>query len=234
MNTTPQLPLPLRGGPEQRFETFVGSPDAVALLRQMIAGSVPTVFLSGPVGSGKTHLALATVQEAAAQGLAVQYVPLRHARGRAASALAGLERLGLVVLDDVDELLGEREDEVALFEFHNRARASGAAVLYIAHDIPAALPPGLPDLRSRFGQCTQLILPRIDDELRHAILQRKALVRGWELDEAAVGFLLRRVGRDMASLTALLDRLDRASLAQQRRVTVPFLRQFLELDSADD
>jgi len=232
VSVTPQLPLLLRGGPEQRFDTFVGSPDAVALLRQMAAGGVPAVFLSGPAGSGKTHLALATVQEAAAQGLAVQYVPLRHARGRAASALAGLERLGLVVLDDLDALLGEREDEIALFHFHNRARASGAAVLYIAQETPAALPPGLPDLRSRFGQCTQLILPRIDDDLRQAILQRKAQARGWELDEAALGFLLRRVGRDMASLTALLDRLDRASLAEQRRVTVPFLRQFLEQDAA--
>ncbi len=51
------------------------------------------------------------------------------------------------------------------------------------------------------------------------------------LEDAALDWLLRRVGRDLASLTALLDRLDRASLAAQRRMTVPFLRQVLGASS---
>src|SRR5690606_32855775 len=186
------------------------------------------VLLSGPAASGKTHLALATVQAAAAQGHAVQYVPLAQLRGKAAVGLAGLERLDLVVLDDLDAVLEQRDDEIALFDFHNRARDAGVAVLYLARETAAALPPGLPDLRSRLAQCTQVVLPRSDDALRRAILQRKAQVRGLALDEAALDFLLRRVGRDMGSLAALLERLDRASLAEQRRLTVPFIRTFLE------
>lgn len=233
MSVTPQLPLALRPAPDFRFDTFVGAGEVVELLRALAAGAPDFVFLSGPEGSGKTHLALATVQAAAAHGIAVQYVPLARLKGNAADGLAGLERLGLIVLDDLDALLGDREDEIAVFDFHNGARASGSAVLYTAHDTPANLPPGLPDLRSRLGQCTQAILPRIDDDLRLAILQRKAQVRGWLLDAAAVGFLLRRVGRDMASLSALLDRLDRASLAEQRRVTVPFIRAFLEQETGN-
>ncbi|HWU70913.1 MAG TPA: DnaA regulatory inactivator Hda, partial [Pseudoxanthomonas sp.] len=39
--------------------------------------------------------------------------------------------------------------------------------------------------------------------------------------------LLTRTDRDLGVLVGLLDRLDRASLAAQRRVTVPFLRQVL-------
>ncbi|MCX7563806.1 DnaA regulatory inactivator Hda [Xanthomonadaceae bacterium XH05] len=232
MNTTPQLPLALRPAPDFRFDTFVGSPETVEALREIAEGSPGFAYLSGPAGSGKTHLALATVQNAAAQGIAVQYVPLERLKGKASEGLVGLERLGLIVLDNLETLLSAREDEIALFDFHNRARASGSAVLYVARETPAALPPGLPDLRSRLGQCTQLILPRVDDVLRHVILQRKAEARGWLLDDAAIGFLLRRVGRDMASMSALLDRLDRASLAEQRRVTVPFIRAFLEQDAA--
>lgn len=233
MSVTPQIPLALRPAPDFRFDTFVGAGDAVALLDAMAAGAPGFVYLSGPEGSGKTHLALATVQAAAANGLAVQYVPLARLKGQAAAGLAGLERLGLIVLDDLDALLGEREDEIALFDLHNRARAGGSAMLYTAHETPGALPSGLPDLRSRLGQCTQLMLPRPDDDVRHAILQRKAQARGWLLDDAAVGFLLRRVGRDMASLSDLLDKLDRASLAEQRRVTVPFIRAFLEQVDAE-
>jgi len=58
-------------------------------------------------------------------------------------------------------------------------------------------------------------------------LRERAQRRGLALDEAALEWLLRRVGRDLAGLTALLDQLDRASLAAQRRITVPFLRMTL-------
>jgi DnaA-homolog protein len=59
------------------------------------------------------------------------------------------------------------------------------------------------------------------------VLRERAQRRGLVLEEAALDWLLRRVGRDLAGLAALLDELDRASLAAQRRITVPFLRQAL-------
>ena len=59
--------------------------------------------------------------------------------------------------------------------------------------------------------------------MRHPWAQR----RGLQVDEAAIDWLLRRVERDLGSLAGLLDRLDRESLAAQRRITVPFLRQVL-------
>lgn len=233
MSSTPQLSLPLRPASDLTFDSFVGRQETLEPLRSLAGGAPGFVLLSGPVDSGKTHLALATAQAAATEGVAVQYVPLAQLKGRVAAGLAGLERLALIVLDDLDALLGEREDEIALFDFHNRARASSSAVLYTAREAAAAMPPGLPDLRSRLGQCTQLVLPRPDDDLRKAILQRKAHRRGLLLDDAVVSFLLRRVGRDMASLVSLLDRIDQASLAEQRRVTVPFIRTLIDLDETD-
>jgi DnaA family protein len=88
----------------------------------------------------------------------------------------------------------------------------------------------LPDLRSRLGQCTRITLLPLDDEGRREVLRERAQRRGLALDDPALDWLLRRVDRDLASLTALLDRLDRASLAAQRRITVPFLRQTLGVD----
>ena len=66
-----------------------------------------------------------------------------------------------------------------------------------------------------------------EDAGRREVLRQRARRRGWALEEPALEWLLRRVGRDLGGLTALLDRLDRASLAAQRRITVPFLRQVL-------
>jgi DnaA family protein len=88
----------------------------------------------------------------------------------------------------------------------------------------------LPDLRSRLSQCTRIALAPLDDDGRRAVLRERAQRRGLLLDEAVLEWLLKRVGRDLAGLTGLLDRLDRASLAAQRRVTVPFLRKVLEAD----
>ena len=110
---------------------------------------------------------------------------------------------------------------------HNRARAAGVALMYAARDIPDAIGLGLPDLRSRLGQCTRITLAPLDEEGRRDVLRQRAQRRGLALEDAALDWLLRRVGRDLGGLTALLDRLDRASLAAQRKITVPFLRQTL-------
>jgi DnaA family protein len=92
---------------------------------------------------------------------------------------------------------------------------------------PDALPLALPDLRSRLSQCTRIMLAPLDDTGRREVLRLRAKRRGLAIDEAAIDWLLRRVDRDLSSLARLLDQLDRASLAEQRRITVPFLRQVL-------
>lgn len=233
---TPQLPLALRYPPDQRLDTFVAAPDgALAQLRALAhaggtdePGERPDwIFLAGPAGVGKTHLALATCAAADASGRRAAYLPLKAAAGRLRAALDALEGNDVVALDDLDAIAGDRDDEVALFDFHNRARSAGLAVLYAAQASPDALPLGLPDLRSRLGQCTRISLSPLDDDGRRTMLRERAQRRGLVLEEAALEWLLRRVGRDLAGLTALLDQLDRASLAAQRRITVPFLRMTL-------
>lgn len=223
-----QLPLALRYPPDQRFETFVGAaPGAIAQLRALADGSGGWLYLDGPPGTGKTHLALAACAAAEALGRSAAYLPLAAAVGRLAEALEALDGRALVALDGVEAIAGRDEDELALFDFHNRARAAGSAVLYTAAAPPAALPPGLPDLRSRLAQCARIALQPLDDEGRADVLRLRARRRGLQFDEAAIAWLLRRAGRDLAGLAAQLDALDRASLAAQRRVTVPFLRQVL-------
>jgi len=90
------------------------------------------------------------------------------------------------------------------------------------------LPFVLPDLVSRLEQCTRLALEPLDEAGRREVLRQRAARRGLELDETVLDYLFRRVGRDLSTLTALLDRLDRESLAAQRRITVPFLRGVLD------
>ncbi len=228
--SVPQLPLALRCPPDQRLETFIGAPDgALAQLRAAATGdSRDWVYLVGPAGSGKTHLALALCAAAEQAGRGSAYLPLQAAAGRLRDALEALEGRDVVALDGLDAIAGQREDEVALFDFHNRARAAGVTLLYTASAAPDALGLVLPDLRSRLSQCGRILLDALDDAGRGAVLRERAIRRGLALDQAAIDWLLTRTGRDLGGLVVLLDRLDRESLAAKRRITVPFLRQVLD------
>lgn len=228
-----QLPLALRYPPDQRLDTFIDAAAGnIAQLRALAerAGG-DWLFLQGPEGVGKTHLALAACAAAEAAGRRAAYLPLQAASGRLRDALDALEGNDLIALDGLDVIAGERDDEVALFDFHNRARSAGLAVLYTAQVAPDALELTLPDLRSRLSQCARITLSPLDDSGRRAVLRDRAQRRGLVLEDAALDWLLRRVGRDVAGLTGLLDRLDRASLAAKRRITVPFLRDTLGPDA---
>lgn len=225
----PQLPLALRYPPDQRFESFIAPPAGAlpALSTLATTAGADWVYLSGASRTGKTHLALAVCAAAEQQERRAAYLPLVAAAGRLRDALDALEGHDVVALDGLDAIAGGREDEVALFDFHNRARTSGLNVLYTAHGIPDDIGLALPDLRSRLQQCLRLVLDPLDDEGRREVLRDRAQRRGLVLEEAALDWLLTRTDRDLGALVVLLDRLDRASLAAQRRITVPFLRQVL-------
>ncbi|MCC8539232.1 DnaA regulatory inactivator Hda [Xanthomonas axonopodis pv. poinsettiicola] len=225
--SVPQLPLALRAPPDQRFDSYIAAPEGLlAQLQALASGQVNDwLYLAGPAGTGKTHLSLALCAAAEQAGRASAYLPLQAAAGRLRDALEALEGRSLVALDGVDSIAGQRDDEVALFDFHNRARAAGSTLLYTARQMPDGLALVLPDLRSRLSQCIRIGLPVLDDAARAAVLRDRAQRRGLALDEAAIDWLLTHSGRELAGLVALLDRLDRESLAAKRRITVPFLRR---------
>lgn len=226
-----QLPLALRFPPDQRFDTFVGAPDgALAQLRALGAGGdavAGSVYIAGPAATGKSHLLLATCAEAEAAGRRTAYLPLAAAAGRLHEALDAFEQADVVALDGLEAVAGHRDDEVALFNAHNRAHDAGRCLLYAAQAMPDGLDLTLPDLRSRLSQCARIVLEPLDDAGRSEVLRLRARRRGLQLDDSAIDWLLRHVDRDLVSLTTLLDRLDRESLAAQRRLTVPFLRSVL-------
>jgi len=226
----PQLPLALRWPRRQRFEHFHDGSNAatVAAVRELaMTHGTPWLYLSGPAGSGKSHLLMAACQVASEAGRTVQYLPL-GAIGQRAAAIRGVAGSELLALDDLGAIAGDREAEHALFDVYNQSRAEGLAMLFAAEAIPSQLGLGLPDLRSRLGACQQAVLKPLDDAERRAVLKGQAAGRGIELDDTVLDWLFARYARDLGALLDLLDKLDQASLAAQRRITVPFLRGFLK------
>jgi DnaA family protein len=139
--------------------------------------------------------------------------------------LEGLEALSLVCIDDVDTIAGDAAWEAALFHLFNRVRERGARIVIAGSASPRALGLGLPDLATRLAWGLVFQLHPLGDEEKAQALQLRARGRGMEMPEAVARYLLQHHARDMAALFALLERLDRASLAAQRRLTVPFVRE---------
>ncbi|MEO5963322.1 MAG: DnaA regulatory inactivator Hda [Thermomonas sp.] len=225
----PQLPLALRFPPEQRLATYLDAGAGVIERLRVFAegGLSEALYLQGGNGSGKTHLLLGTCAAAEAVGQRPQYLSLARVRGHARAAFEGLEHADLIALDDLDAICGEDADEVALFDLHNRLHDAGVGLLYAAVSTPAMLQVSLPDLCSRLAQCTLMPLRMLDDAGRGAVLRQRAASRGLVFEDAALDWLLTRCSRDLSALTMMFEQIDQASLAAQRRITVPFLRQFL-------
>ena len=231
-----QLALNLRLRDAARFDTYVAGPNrqAVSHLQQLAraAAKEPVVWLWGPPGCGKTHLLHAVCAEAQPNGATPGYLDCRLAVAAGPDILAGWEMSDLMCLDDLEQVLGQRDWEQALFRlFQGLIEARGRLVVAAARS-PLMLDFGLPDLASRCAAGPVYQLLALGDEDRLAALQRRAAGRGLELPVDTGQWLLRRVPRDLASLFALLDTLDVASLAAGRRLTIPFVRDVLE-GSAD-
>lgn len=195
--SVPQLPLALRYPPDQRLESFVAAPQgAIAQLRELAdVRGADWLYLAGASGTGKTHLALALCAAAEQAGRRSAYLPLAAASGRLRDALEALEGNDVVALDGLEAIAGHRDDEIALFDFHNRARSAGLNLLYAAREVPDALALVLPDLRSRLSQNTRVPLHPLDDVSRAEVLRDRAQRRGLVLEESAIDWMLSHTDR---------------------------------------
>jgi DnaA family protein len=226
-----QLPLALRWPAHRRFDDFRIGDNAIAvdLLRRVACESGPSLaYVAGPTGSGRTHLLIATCAAATDAGRRAQYLPLASLRvDDAAVTIRAFGGSDVLAIDDVDAIAANDIAEHALFDLYNRCRDDATTLVFAASAAPAHLGLALPDLVSRLSACTQLALKPLDERERRELLRSRAALRGIDLEDAAIDWLFAREKRDVTSLLATLDRIDAASLAAKKRVTVPFLRTLL-------
>jgi DnaA family protein len=156
------------------------------------------IYLFGAPGSGRSHLLAAW----------------KAARGDALCE----------TVDDVERL--DDAGQIALFNRYNDARA-GTAWLLVAGNAPPAALAVRDDLKSRLAWGLAFEAQPLTDEEKRAALTARAAASGMRLGTDMIDYLLSRARRDMPSLIAIVDALDRLSLETKRPVTLPLLRDLL-------
>ena len=228
---TKQFPLNISLEDGVKLESFItgGNRQAVAELSRSVKGDGERfLFLWGSEGTGKSHLLQGACREAVELGRTAAYVPLALHSRLQPELFANLEQLDLVCLDDVQQIAGLPEWEEALFHLFNRLHERNACLLVTADCSPSALSIQLADLGSRLCWGTVYRLIALSDEEKQQALLEGAARRGMRLAPETANYVLSHYSRDMGSLLAFLDRLDRATLAEQRKPTLPFVRELLK------
>jgi len=226
-----QLPLQFEFNNEMTFDSFqVGNnQEVLSSLQLLIQGvSDSCLYIWGGASVGKSHLMQAVCQSMAAQGKPISYIPLNIHQQLSPLMLDGLEQLPLVCIDDVENIAGLGAWEEGLFHLFNRVRDQGGSLLISGNTPPAQLPLQLLDLKSRLGWGVVMQISALSDEQKIVALQTRAEIRGMGLSDEVGRYLLNRYSRDMLRLMGLLDVLDAASMSEQRRLTIPFVRQYLD------
>lgn len=225
-----QLPLPVRLRASSVFSSYVAGPNehAVRTLQARQFGISPVVFLYGPHATGKTHLLQAMCAQTDMQQQAVGYLAVNDLLECGAELLDGSAQLDTLCLDDVDVLLEDMTWNRALFNLHRELEERRGKMILAVRQPPAAFHMPLADLASRILAGTILRLQPLDEAQQLQALRLHATQRGLELPDDALNYLLRRLPRDMTTLCAFLDELDVASLAAQRKLTVPFIKAVLD------
>lgn len=185
---------------------------AVAALDAWPQWPHPVLFLHGPAGSGKSHLAAVWKALAGAE----DFDPSRF--DPAGTGFA-------VLLDDLDR---RDVDEGPVFALLNAARLGGGTVLVTARSRPAGLPLSTPDLGSRLRAATTIELGAPDDELLAGVLAKLFADRQIAIDPGLIRLMVPRMERSLEAAGRLAERIDRETLASGRRPTRRLLLDLID------
>ncbi len=245
-----QIPLQLAVDRACRFDNFWPGPnkELVDALRWNLVNSSDArwIYLQGAEGTGKSHLLQACCQSLADSGFLALYISFPEFLAYCLSFVdAGTEQgdqwveafidADWLLIDDIEhDFSGEPTQrkmlEECFFQLLNRCLLDRKPQLVFASQKPLnELGFQLPDLRSRLGLVEVMNLKTLSDQEMHEWLDFKAERLGFKFEKDAVAFLLRRWPRDLNALNQALETLNTFSLSQQRRITIPAIRQALSL-----
>lgn len=226
-----QIPLdfPLRS--QATFDNFITESNGELIARLLNLPKRPmaqTLWLWGETGVGCSHLLYASCHYLHQYDKSVAYIPSKD-WDQHSDSLLGYQNFDVVAIDNVDVWLNRQLPEEDLVELYQVLQNAGGILLLSAVMPPAQYEYALPDLDSRFTAAESYEVLDLSDDGKVEFVQALAKQRGIDLEDGVARFMLSRCSRQLQDLKALLNTLDNQSMALQRKVTIPFLKQILDL-----
>jgi DnaA family protein len=236
MTLSKQLPLHFEFRANQTFEDFYpgNNLEIIDHLKKSIESTgEQQILIWGSPGLGKSHLLQACCHKAKTDRLDSFYFALPSSHLPDPEILKGLDLFDMVCFDNIEHIAGNQAWELAFFNFFNLHRDQGHKLILASSCPPNEIAIELPDLKTRLNWGLTLRIQPLSDANKITALIFKAEQMGFELSNKVGRFLLIHYSRDLSSLWELLTKLDRASLAAKRKLTIPFLKQILNQETDD-
>lgn len=226
-----QLPLNIKLSDAYSFDNFFPAANVqlIDFLQKLIYQEESQfIYIWGGRGLGKSHLLSALCRYFVTHDDSAFYLPLREKQDYSEKIIQNLEDFSLLTIDDIDAVAGDADWQEALFHLYNRIRDRQRGHLIISGNAaPDKLNITLSDLSSRLNWGLVFEIKALIDEEKVLALQERAHYRGLKLSDDAANYLLKRCPRDLPYLFDFLDKLDLASLAAQRKLSIPFIKSLL-------
>lgn len=235
MKQVSQLTLSVQLPDDETFASFQGNGNSAVIqhLQQFIEQvrepnkSVHSLYLFGLSGVGKSHLLHASCTYADTLNMTSLCLSFSELTQLSVDVLEGLETIDLVCLDNVQLIAGNKQWQQAIFDLYNRMIEQNKCLIITGDQSVSKLNINLPDLVSRLSWGLTEQLKPLSDKEKAVALQYRAQQRGLIISDDVASFLINRLSRDMTSLLAALEQLDQASIREQRRITIPFIKDVL-------
>ena len=227
-----QLLLPVSVSEHMVFESFYPGPN-LEIYQALQANVQKSLWISGVQSSGKTHLLQATFQRCIRLSKSSLYIPMREFDQFSPEILDDLEQLHLICIDDIEFIIGNQTWERKLLDLYERIQTTDTHLVVASHDSPKGINFFLPDLAARFSMSLIHQLEMLSETEILSAIQMHAEVRGFNLPKESVNYLLKRVERNVGSLIDIIEILDYESLSKQRKLTIPFIKNILNLNYKD-
>lgn len=186
--------------------------------------------ITGVPGCGKTHL----LQAVSRRNEHSIYLPLSMIDELSPAIFEGLSERPLICLDDLHLIAADAAMQFALFTLINSLIDNNQSLIFSSRRRVEHIGLSLKDLASRLQGCTHYRLELPEDSHKMDFLRAEAQRRGLRLSEGVSNWILTHTPRNMADLTALMQRLDHESLSHRREIiTIPFIKSMLQLKSAE-
>ena len=199
----------------------------MGILKRGFEQYAPQVFLWGDALAGKSHLLQACCDNYYQQGLMAAYLPLNTCAKYGSRVLVGLENKHLVVIDELDCIIGQRDWEEALMHLINRCRAMNIPLLFAARTNPREMKCVLADFASRLLWGPNFRVYTLSEAQCMQAMAWRAHQRGFELPAHVMKYIERHYPHDMKTLMALLNRLDEVSLTRGRKISRELIREVM-------